>query len=171
MKTYNPLEFSVKLQEMVFAYPLKMRAALIVCAKAVQKTAKAEFGVYQRAVGPYPAWPELAEITKRERAAEGFPENEPLLKTGALRDSIEYKVGNFEAFIGSKSEIMLDHEFGRSPNAFGAVTPPRPVLGPAGFRNKMLIKKTLGIALVNVIVRKNIAESDMRYLAGTSEDV
>ena len=34
----------------------------------------------------------LAESTQAERVVQGYPANEPLLRTGELRDSIEHKL-------------------------------------------------------------------------------
>lgn len=49
---------------------------------------KSEFGIYQSAVGPYPAWAELADSTKASRVAAGYTENDPLLVTGAMQDAV-----------------------------------------------------------------------------------
>jgi hypothetical protein len=91
----------------------------------IEKEAKAEFGTYQQGIGPFGDWPELADATKEDRVRQGYPENEPLLRSGELRDSIEREVDHFEATVGSKSEIMLYQELGTQR------IPPRPVLGIA----------------------------------------
>lgn len=96
----------------------------------VQYDAKQLFGVYQHALGPYPAWQELAESTKQERVRLGYTPNEPLYRTGKLRESLESHVGKHQVSIGSFDIIMLYHEKGTSK------IPPRPVLGPSMYRFK-----------------------------------
>src|SRR5207248_766217 len=55
----------------------------------IAERAREKLGTYQPAVGPFEAWPPLAEATKAGREAAGFPADEPLLRTGALADSID----------------------------------------------------------------------------------
>ncbi len=112
-------------------------------ATAIEKTAKSELGVYQPAAGPFSAWPALAESTKEDRSAKGFPADEPLLRTGTLRNSISHQVKGSHAAVGSTSEVMVAQELGT------ARIPPRPVLGPAAIRNKKVIQKVLGRAVLN----------------------
>jgi hypothetical protein len=70
-------------------------------------------------------WPQLAESTQRERERLGFAANEPLLRTGDLRESIEYTVLPREAAveIGSNDKIAVYQELGTSR------IPPRSFLG------------------------------------------
>lgn len=114
----------------------------------IEKTAKDEFGRYQGQAGPFEAWPELADATKDDRVAQGYPENEPLLREGDLRDSIGHEVDHagLELAVGSTSDLMPYHEFGTSK------MPARPVLGPAAFRNKDAIQRVVGAALVAGLV-------------------
>jgi len=55
----------------------------------------------RRVIGTYTfPWPQLAASTQTQRIQLGFPANEPLLRTGHLRDSIEWVVdmgGSFRA--------------------------------------------------------------------------
>lgn len=111
-----------------------MQKGLKKAAKIIEKAAKDEFGEYQPKVGSFNEWAELAESTKEDRLKKGFIENDLLLRTGQLRDSIEHEVKGLEAVIGSKDEVMVYQEFGTSK------IPPRPVLGPATYRNKDKIK-------------------------------
>jgi hypothetical protein len=49
----------------------------------------------QRVIGTYDPlyeWPQLAPETQRERERLGFSPNDPLLRTGELRDSIETEI-------------------------------------------------------------------------------
>lgn len=120
------------------------------CAVKIEKTAKDEIGHYQSAVGPFPEWAELADSTEQEKASKGYPVDAPLLRTGAMRDAITHEVNGLEAVIGAKDtdagKILVYHEFGT------AKMPPRPVMGPAAFRNKDFILKVIGRATVAGLV-------------------
>lgn len=112
------------------------------CAGKVEKDAKAEIGHYQSAVGPFQDWAELADSTEQDKAMHGYPVDAPLLRTGEMRDAITHDVDMLEAIIGTMDEgagkILKYHEVGTSK------MPPRPVLGPALFKNKEFIQKTMG---------------------------
>jgi hypothetical protein len=123
----------------------------------IEKTAKAEFGHYQPATGPFPQWPELADATQEERARLGFTENDPLLRTGARRDSIEHKVDGLEGLVGSTDEKMPFSEFGT------ATEPARPVLGPAAFRNRSAIEKLVGAAVVSGLIGRDQIHAALGY--------
>lgn len=99
----------------------------------VQKNAQNRLGEYQDYTGPFNSWAPLADSTKADRAAKGFPEDEPELRTGELRDSIEVKAQGNEAVIGSDSDIALYQELGTDK------MPPRPFLGPAIYDSKLPI--------------------------------
>ena len=135
-------EFAVKLIELQATEVIALQAGLRAVARAVEKTAKAEIGTYQDAVGPFPAWAALAESTEESKAKKGYPADSPLFATGEMRDSIQHQVSGLEAEIGSNDDKMIYHEFGT------ATIPARPVLGPAAYRNKEKIEKLLGRAAV-----------------------
>ena len=85
----------------------------------------------------------MADSTKSERAALGYPENEPLLRDGTLRDSIKHKVvmtgiSSGEAHIGSDSPIAEYQELGTSR------IPPRSFLGGALMRKTAEVVKIVG---------------------------
>jgi HK97 gp10 family phage protein len=145
MKEFKSLmDFSAFMKLAVpIAIAAELRRGLEASAKAIEETAKAEIGKYQPEIGPFPEWPELAESTQQDRERQGYPANEPLLRRGDLRDSIERQVGNLEAVIGSKSEIAAYQEFGTDK------IPARPFMGPAAFRNKDKIAKAVGAAVVS----------------------
>jgi hypothetical protein len=103
----------------------------------VEKRAKEEFGEYQPAIGPFQAWAELADSTKADRLRQGYSENDPLLRSGDLRDTISYEAHGLEVAIGSTDDKMVYHEFG-TPKM-----PPRPVLGTAAFSSKAKVMKIL----------------------------
>jgi phage gpG-like protein len=83
------------------------KAAIHVMASMIAEEAKRVIGKYDY------DWPQLAETTKVDRVKAGFAANEPLLRTGELRDSIEYTVIDDEhAAVGSNLEIAVYQELG-----------------------------------------------------------
>ena len=121
------------------------RAAVI-----IETEAKAEIGHYQEAVGPFAAWAELADSTKADRVQRGFSENEPLLRTGALRDSIQHRSDNSDAMIGSDSPIAEYQELGT------ATIPPRSFLGGAAARKSEEAVNEIGRHIVAGLIGVNV---------------
>ena len=115
------------------------------CAQLIEKTAKDEIGEYQPQVGPFPEWSPLADATVADRVAKGYAADEPLLRTGELRDSIKHEVHGLEAMVGSTSNIAAYQEFGT------AKIPPRPFIGPAAFRNAEKIKRIVGAVALHTL--------------------
>lgn len=115
------------------------------CAELIEKTAKDEIGTYQPEVGPFPAWAPLADATVADRVANGYSPDEPLLRTGDLRDSIKHEVQGLEAVVGSQSDIAAYQEFGTR------TIPPRPFIGPAAFRNGESIKRIVGAVALHAL--------------------
>jgi hypothetical protein len=77
--------------------------------QVVEDEAKRLIGTYDFA---NPRWPELAESTKDDRVRQGFSENEPLLRTGELRDSIHHVVIGDTAHVGSDNDKAVWQELG-----------------------------------------------------------
>ena len=121
---------------------LEVNSGLDLCARLIENTAKEEIGHYQAEHGPFPAWAPLADSTMREKTRLGYTgrlsADDPLYRTGEMRDSIEHRTEDLEAEIGTDSEIAPYHEFGTSK------MPPRPFLGPSLVRNKENIEKIIG---------------------------
>lgn len=138
------------------AFPLHLHhqteKALEKAAELVEKEAKAEIGTYQGAAGPFAAWEELADATKDDRSKQGFPENEPLLRTGEMRDSIEHKVDGWagEAAVGSDDDKAVWQELGTDK------IPPRSFLGGAAFRKGPEVAKILGSSVVQALIGKSV---------------
>jgi hypothetical protein len=134
--------------------------ALEKAAKVVEEAAKEKFGHYQPAVGGFGAWPELADTTQEERVKLGFSANDPLERTGGLRDSVTHEVGSLEAVIGVRDEtigsgteadptrnagdVMIDMELGTR------TVPPRPVLGPAAAESEAVVMRILERAAASI---------------------
>ncbi|WP_337037041.1 hypothetical protein [Pantoea agglomerans] len=105
-----------------------LEAGFRVIVKEIEETAKEEIGVYQPAYGHFDAWAPLAESTKADRIRQGYSEDEPLFRSGELKDSIDSEIVGLAAIAGTKSEIGLWQEVGT------ASIPPRPFIGPAYVR-------------------------------------
>ena len=67
------------------------RTALREGAELVKTAAQECIGEYQPAKGDVPAWEPLSPVTQADRVAKGFTPDDPLLRTGGLRDSIEVR--------------------------------------------------------------------------------
>lgn len=125
---------------------LEIRNGLERAARIVEKQAKEEIGHYQPQTGEFAAWPELAESTKADRVAQGFSENDPLLRTGKLRDSISHQVDGLEAVIGSDSDVAVWQELGTKN------IPPRSFLGTALVNKEGQVAKTIGAHAVGALL-------------------
>jgi len=100
-----------------------VREALTTTILFLQKKVKEKFGEYQR------GWPELTDATKLDRVRKGYPENEPLLRDGTLRESVEVNVGDISASVGSNNPVMIYQEKGTVKTGWNGARgiPPRPV--------------------------------------------
>lgn len=136
----SPLMFAEHLLQAVAKEELALHEGLKVSCKLIEKTAKNKIGHYQKESGPFQDWAELAESTIEDRVRKGYAPDEPLLREGNLRDSIQSEVKVLEGVVGSKSPIAAYQEFGT------ATIPPRPFIGPAAFENKEKIKAIVGLA-------------------------
>jgi HK97 gp10 family phage protein len=120
--------------------------ALKQAANIIKKDARAQIGHYQDGVGDYPAWAPLADSTEDEKARVGAPADAPLERFGDLKKSFKSEFENEHTIIvGSIDPVMEYHEFGTSK------MPPRPVLGPALFKNIDAIQELVGHTATAVI--------------------
>lgn len=134
-RQFNDLEsFAAHLRVVRAALPRAIQLELAVLGEAVVKDAKAKFGIYQ------PGWPQLAEDTQEARVKQGYSPDDPLLRTGALRDLVTSKVHFRGIFVGVQvgtlltegthsvdaATVMGAQEFGTDDHRI----PPRPVFGP-----------------------------------------
>lgn len=108
--THTLTDFAKALTASVVAVEVWKHEMLENACKIVEAEAKDVIGSYRY------NWPQLAESTQAERGRLGFPENEPLLRTGELRDSIEHTVIEHESagYVGSNSMIAVYQELGTS---------------------------------------------------------
>ncbi|MGZ5056412.1 MAG: hypothetical protein ACXWAT_15925 [Methylobacter sp.] len=146
-------DFAAHLNVMPKLHEAAILKAVAKSAEIVEFTAKEKIGFYQTQVGPFDAWTELKQSTKNERVRQGWTENDPLLRSGELRDSINSEVGHpqkliFNAAIGSDADIAAYQELGTNR------IPPRPFIGPAMYEQEHLIKHMLGNASMAVLAGK-----------------
>ncbi|OVE45661.1 hypothetical protein [Chromobacterium violaceum] len=139
----------------------KLQDGLERCAERIELEAKAEIGKYQAAAGPFPAWAQLEDSTEQEKARLGYPADSPLLRTGAMEGEISHSVAPLEAVVGAKDtpagRILVYHEFG-TPKM-----PPRPVLGPALFKSRAFIEKTIGRAAMSGLIGSDRIHPSLGY--------
>ncbi len=143
-------ELALKLGEIALKQKEMEHHVLETAAKAVEQRAKAKIGEYQQEAGPFVGWAELAAFTKADRVAKGFPEDEPLLRTGKMRDSIEHQVDGNEAQVGSNSDIAVYQELGT------AKIPPRSFLGGAAVEMMPRIIELIGESATAALVGKEV---------------
>lgn len=147
------------------AHLIKVNATVVIAlhtatekiGQIVEARARAEFGTYQPAVGNFPAWDELAETTKDDRVRQGYTENDPLLRSGAMRDETGHSSTALEVLIGSKDPVMVFQEFGTSK------MPARPVFGPALVNSENDIHLIVGAALMSGLVGNLPIHSSLGY--------
>nr|DAG88323.1 MAG TPA: virion morphogenesis protein [Herelleviridae sp.] len=135
----------------------ELKKGLRRAANAIEQTSKEEIGHYQKATEAFPAWAPLAEFTKNERERLGYTRDDPGLRSGAMRDSIKSEFSGLEAVVGSDDQHLVYFELGTDKQ------PPRSVLGMAVMRNRELIQKELGKALVRGIVGKEAIGGDYDF--------
>ncbi len=138
----NHIEASITLQKLV------VHAAFALALEGVAAKARAKIGHYQQASGSFPAWAELAERTRQDRVTKGFPEDEPLLRTGDLRDSIKSETDGNRGIVGSTSKIALYQEIGTAGGAHGGPIPPRSFLASTGAETAPEVVAAVSAALI-----------------------
>ena len=136
--------------ELVIEVHHRTEQALERAARLVEREAKAELGAYQGAAPPFAPWAPLADSTKADRVREGYPADEPGLRSGEMRDSIGHRVdasaGHGEATVGSDDDNLVWFELGTSKQ------PPRSVLGGALVRKSGRVAEILGEGVVKALV-------------------
>src|SRR3954447_9438245 len=150
------LELAVRFGEIELRQHEMEHRALEKAAKVVEKRAKEKIGEYQDQAGPFIAWPELADSTKEDRLKQGFTENDPGLRTGGMRDSIEHTVINNEAHVGSNDDKLVWFELGTEKQ------PPRSVLGGAVVDEMDRIIEIVGEEAVLSLVGEGVFNGRMR---------
>lgn len=127
-------------KELAAAVPrtiVALESGMAESARMIQKDAQNRIGEYQREVPPFPAWDPLAPGTIDDRVRQGYAPDEPLLRRGDLRESIEAESNALEAVVGSRMPIAAYQEFGT------VRIPPRPFIGPAAISTMDIVCKIL----------------------------
>ena len=144
------LELATKLGEVALKQHEMEHHALEKAAKLVEKRAKEKIGQYQEQVGPFVGWAELADFTKEDRLRQGYTENDPGLRSGQMRDSIEHVVTDGEAQVGSNDDNLVFFELGTSKQ------PPRSVLAGAAIESTQKVLQILGENMVMALEGKEV---------------
>lgn len=122
----TPQEFYNSMLNVAYRWEIGMPEIMHKVGKIVQEEAKHMIGRYQTGLAPLKDWPKLSPDTLADKEAQGYsPPDNPLLRTGEMRDSIEFEASGFEAIIGSKDIVALFQELGT------VNIPPRSFLGGA----------------------------------------
>lgn len=109
---------------------------LVAIAPQIVETAQNKIGAYQD------GWAPLAQSTINERTHLGYSPDEPLLRTGDLRNSYEAIVSENHIVVGNYDPKAEYVEIGT------ATIPPRPVTLPAVYESLEQLQKSLGAAVV-----------------------
>jgi len=169
-------EFAIHLAEVAATEAVEIQKGLGRAAEVIEKAAKKQIGHYQPAVGPFPAWAPLAESTQAQRERLGYTPNDPLYRSGELKDHITHTVEAFEAMIGVKEgdvdergtdigDIAIWMELGTRR------VPARPYLGPAAYRTKKKVGRILAASAVAGIVGGNFIHHSLGYdMEAVAED-
>jgi hypothetical protein len=118
----------------------------------VQKKAKAAIGK------DHEMWAPLAESTIADKAQHGFATPKPLLRTGELRDSIQYTVHGLEGAVGSDLDIAVYQELGTSR------IPPRSFLVSSAISSEDKIRRMAGAAAVAALSGHGHNAHDVREM-------
>lgn len=137
----RPGDFARFLRQQIATAPRSRAAAFLEAAEVVALAARAAIGSEQD------GWPALAPRTVAEKTRLGYvgvySGTDPLLRTGDLRESIEWRADAHSGHAGSDSTIAADQEFGTNGSAHSGPIPPRPFIGPAGIHNRERIAHIL----------------------------
>ena len=147
----NPLAFAEHLILVEAMIHVELKEGLTHVLKVLKKDMIAQIGHYQDEAGPYGAWQPLTESTEEEKARLGAPANAPLERTGELEKSFHYETDELEGVVGSTDPAMIYAEYGTKRG------PPRPVVGPALYKNREKVQAITGHAVLIAIAGKVIA--------------
>lgn len=111
---------------------LLLEATLLEFGEVVKKAAQGMIG------HDNPMWPPLSVATVEDKAQKGFDSPAPLLRTGAMRESIVAEVGPVLTLaVGSDDQVAVYQEMGTSR------MPPRPFLSTAMIDNLPFVDERL----------------------------
>lgn len=141
MKEFDLAGFARHLEQLAAGMPVVEAEVLEVIGTRVEQAAKERIGEYHAAAGPYVAWEPLADSTKQDRVRKGYPEDEPGLRSGTMRDSIEHQILGPTVSIGSNDDTLFWFELGTRN------MPPRSVIGAAAWQQTPWLMAWCGVRL------------------------
>lgn len=147
MKDFSIEGFSKHLTALASGMPLLETTMLERIGVTVREAAKDKIGEYQESAGPFRAWDSLTDETIAGRVREGYSANEPLLRSGSLRGSIDYRVTPPEVQIGSDDPVAEYQEFGTANTDGSEHIPPRSFLGGAAFEKAPALVVESGVQM------------------------
>jgi hypothetical protein len=113
----------------------------------------------KKAIGKeHEMWPALSPSTIADKMRHGWPTPSPLLRSGALRDSISWTSEGLEGAVGSDSEIAVWQELGTSR------MPPRSFLASSAHSMEDQIHKMAARAVVSVLCGRGLYSSELGEL-------
>lgn len=140
-------EFAADIARMEVAFRLLGEDAMERACRIVEDESKRVIGTYDY------AWPQLKPSTQAERVSRGFSANDPLLRTGDMRDSISHTVvvlgfaEDIVGYVGSNSMIAVYQELGTNK------IPPRSFLGGAARAKEHEVAEEIGGGVRQVLLR------------------
>ena len=156
MSVFSLFDIAAEFEVMSLAIVEEQQESLEKAAQIVEKRAKEIIGHYQTDTGPFDQWRALAESTLSEKKRLGYaPPDNPLLRTGEIRESIEHTVEARRALIGSNNDIAVYQELGThgpNPGPDGYHVPPRSFLGAAAFQKETEVEEILGDAIIEQVI-------------------
>jgi hypothetical protein len=162
MKEFDLAGFAAfVVEELVDNVELARAEALEIGARAIRAEAKRVIGTYDY------GWPQLAPATQADREKAGYAANEPLLRSGKLRDSIHVTIiepGKL-AEIGSNEDIAVYQELGT------ATIPPRPFLSTSAARIEKPIRKMIRETVGAAVEGRNVTVEIIKIAAETLKDL
>jgi hypothetical protein len=136
------------------------RTALEIGARMIRDEARSALGTYRY------QWPQLAQATQDDRVLKGFAANEPGLRTGAMRDSIQYTVlSDEEAEIGSDDDSMVFFELGT------VTQPPRPTLTTAAIHKGQDVADIAGFLVGSALAGHSVTEEILKIAGHAMHDL
>lgn len=157
MSDFSAFEFAEHLIGLEVNFHTHVHHALEQSLRLLQKDMKGQIGHYQDEAGPYPAWQPLAESTEAIKATLGAPANAPLERHGDLKASFKYETDGVEGIVGSTDPVMVDLEYGTRN------MPPRPVVGPALYKNREHIRGLCAQALIETLAANKLTKELIRF--------
>lgn len=135
-------EYAAFLRRAADKVPVELEIVSAVIAENAAIEARHIIGHHQE------GWDDLMPKTISDKSRLGFspPDYQPLLRTGKMRESIDWISTSMGGVIGSNDKVMFWQELGTTKMAA------RPVLGLAMLRTVPLMEQLLGETAVKLLV-------------------